>query len=240
MPLSEWWPCQQSMSLLTLRHSPCPAQVPPGCSPGSWGDFPVPSAQWRTYLLSPLPLPSQCCQCPAAGAIARQPTQPKPTTLSGHMVTGFPDTTLQIFPFHIVNLAATIQVTTGTQDTRTYEQEHQTSISYISKILIGAGHISPACIHQTGEHTHVLLITISRKKEDSAVCLQFPGKTKLQKTSSLKYFTWTATKAFSPLPVSSSFTSHIFETRPCTEHLSSQQPSPEILGQALYFQQGTL
>lgn len=112
---------------------------------------------------------------------------PSPTTPSGHEVTGFPDTMLQMFPLRLVKPAAV--TTAGTQGMWTCEQEHPNSISYASKILIDAGDSSPtSCIHQTGEPTHVFFITISREEEASAMCLQFPGKTKLPKTS-LKHFT---------------------------------------------------
>lgn len=89
---------------------------------------------------------------------------PNPTTPTGHAVTGFPDTMLQMFPLHLVKPAAI--TTTGSRGMQTSEQEHPNSISYASKILTDAGDSSPtSCVHQTGEPTHVLFIPIAGKKK---------------------------------------------------------------------------
>lgn len=88
---------------------------------------------------------------------------PNPTTPTGHAVTGFPYTMLQMFPLHLVKPAAI--TTTGTQGMQASEQEHPNSISYASKFLNDAGDSSPTRIHQIGEPTHVLFIPIAGKKK---------------------------------------------------------------------------
>ena len=139
------------------RHCQWALHLQHGCPQGGLQAF----GETSPFLLPSGDLTSSHLHlCPPSAAHARQPgqllgTPPNPTTPSGHTVTGFPDTTLQMFPLHLVKPAAI--TTTGTQGMQTCEQEHPTSISYASKILIDAGDSSPtSCIHQTGEPTHAL------------------------------------------------------------------------------------